>query len=114
MTAADKAKIDTEDKATSNQACEEDPGVEMLLMMRRRKGTDNVALPAPLSKAAIKTPGSSGIISGGLPSSHPYYRSQGSWLHHEGVPLSAESQALFTICSSPTQMVKSRDRHRHR
>lgn len=61
-----------------------DPGVAMLLMMRRNKGKDRPALPAPLSKAAIKTSTIAAVKSavrsafspgGGLPSSHPYYRS---------------------------------------
>lgn len=78
-----QAIVDTENKPISDSSIEEDAGVATLLMMRRNKGNDKAPLPAPLSKAAIKTPatgqqsamGSAFSPGRGLASSHPYYRS---------------------------------------
>lgn len=78
------ANTGTAEPVGTAETGEDDPGVAMLLMMRRNKGKDRPALPAPLSKAAIKTFTIVAVKSamrsafspgGGLPSSHPYYRS---------------------------------------
>lgn len=65
-----------EGKGSLDQPGDGDQGVAMLLMMRRNKGKSDVHLPAPLSKASIKTQVKDHSSSSrGLPSSHPYYRS---------------------------------------
>lgn len=72
-----------ESNVDNRSLSDEDPGAAMLLMMRRSKGKVNASLPAPLSKAAIKTTvlasedasKLSVDFGRGLPSSHPYYRS---------------------------------------